>query len=376
MTSEALKHYTNEFRSRRDVSPYDAVVFFESLIAESDEEAVTSLLTAWNSKGVTEDELYRFAKIMRGRMRTVDTRGVKCVDIVGSGGSGRKTFNVSTAAAFVAAGAGIAVAKHGNRAATSSSGSADVLTHLGVAVDAEPEAAESNLAEHGICFMFAPRHHSLSATLAAARKRVGSPTIFNLLGPLCNPAQVGHQVIGVYARELVPKLANTLAKLGTTRSWIVNGHDSLDEMSITGHSTVAEVTANGVKHIEVGASDVGIETLSGDIPQNCSPEQSAAVISSILDGEMADSDAEKLVLLNAAAAIYVSGGANDLVVGVRCSKRKRTFRCGEKEAPTAIGGEAMSQTFLEKVTEESRSTSSSCEDRRVYFPSSATRPLQ
>ena len=135
--SDALLHYTNEFRSRRDVSPYDAEVFFEALIAERNEDLVTDLLTAWNGKGITEDELYRFASIMRSRMTPLKTNGDECLDIVGTGGSRSKTFNVSTAAAFVVAGAGIPVAKHGNRAATSRSGSADVLSHLGVEADAD-----------------------------------------------------------------------------------------------------------------------------------------------------------------------------------------------------------------------------------------------
>src|SRR6478672_7484769 len=151
--SDAIRHYINEFRSRRDVDPYQAEAFFDIILAEEDEDLLTELLTAWSAKGATEDEIYRFAKILRERMKRVDTHGLECVDIVGTGGSKTKTFNVSTAAAFVVAGAGIPVAKHGNRAATSSSGSADVLSHLRIDVDVAPQRAKENLEAHGLCFM-------------------------------------------------------------------------------------------------------------------------------------------------------------------------------------------------------------------------------
>lgn len=323
--SEAIRHYTKEFRARRDVSPYDAEVLFDAMIGETDEDVLTGLLTAWAAKGPTEDEIYRFAAILRGRMKPVDTKGLTCVDIVGTGGSAEKTFNVSTAAAFVVAGAGVAVAKHGNRAATSSSGSADVLTELGIKVDIEPAQAEENLHRYGITFMFAPKHHSLSATLAAARRRVGAPTIFNCVGPLCNPANVQHQLIGVWDPRLVPKIANVLARLGTTRSWVVNGHDRLDEISLTGHSTVAEVDANGVSTVQVYARDLGIDSFRGDLPRNCSATESAHIISNVLAGELADTDSERLVLLNASVALSIATGSE---LGSAMAAARESIRSG------------------------------------------------
>src|SRR6478672_3044544 len=182
--SDAIRHYINEFRSRRDVDPYQAEAFFDIILAEEDEDLLTELLTAWSAKGATEDEIYRFAKILRERMKRVDTHGVECVDVVGTGGSRVKTFNVSTAAAFVVAGAGIAVAKHGNRAASSNTGSADVLSELGVQPSFDAEKAANCLERIGICFMFAPNFHRLSPSLASARRAVGTPTVFNILGPL------------------------------------------------------------------------------------------------------------------------------------------------------------------------------------------------
>lgn len=323
--SEAIRHYTNEFRSRRDVSPLDAEFLFDALIAEKDEDLLTDLLVAWAAKGATEDEIFRFATILRGRMKPVNTNGRVCVDIVGTGGSMSKTFNVSTAAAFVVAGAGVAVAKHGNRAATSSSGSADVLKELGIAVDIEPKRAEENLHRHGITFMFAPKHHSLSPMLAAARRRVGAPTIFNCVGPLCNPAGVPHQLIGVWSRQLVSKMANVLVRLGTNRSWIVNGHDQLDEISLTGHSTVAEVTAVGVTARQIHASDLGIDSFSGELPRDCSARESAVVIESVLSGKLGGTDAEKLVLINAAAAISLAGGGEP---GISVESARESVRSG------------------------------------------------
>ena len=300
--SDALLHYTNEFRSRRDVSPYDAEVFFEALIGERDEDLVTDLLTAWNGKGITEDELYRFASIMRSRMTPLETNGRECVDIVGTGGSKAKTFNVSTAAAFVVAGAGIPVAKHGNRAATSRSGSADVLSHLGINVDVPPANAEETLDRDGICFMFAPRHHSLSKTLAAARKRVPGPTIFNCIGPLCNPAGAQYQLLGVWDERLLNSVSRVLHRFGTKRSWVVNNGGTLDEIGLAGKTKVVEVADGSMRGIELTAEDFGMDAQL-ETPKITDPKTGASLIEALLKNEMRDSGSEQLLLMNAAAAI-------------------------------------------------------------------------
>ncbi len=310
--SEAIRHYTNEFRSRRDVSPHDAEVLFMDIIASEDEPALVDLLTAWSAKGATEDELFRFASIMRSRMKRLEHSYDAVVDIVGTGGSRSKTFNVSTAAAFVIAGAGIPVAKHGNRAATSSSGSFDVLSSLGINADLELETTQRNLSENGICFMFAPRFHSLSPVLASARRRVEGPTIFNNLGPLCNPALAEHQVIGVWDRSLVTKTARVLARLGTRRSIIVHGAIGIDEIALDAHTFVAEIENSEVREYTIEADHFGDASTSDGIPSNCSPSESAALIEAILGNEMKGTDAEKLVLVNAAAAILVFGNAPTL----------------------------------------------------------------
>jgi anthranilate phosphoribosyltransferase len=212
----------------------------------------------------------------------------------------------------VVAGAGIPVAKHGNRAATSSSGSADVLQHLGIDADVTPAQAEVNLKKHGICFMFAPQHHSRSPTLARARKRVGRPTIFNCLGPLCNPASAQHQLIGVWDERLRTSMARVLYRLGTKRSWIVNSIGTLDEIGLDGTTRVVEISEDGIETVEVTADDFGISR-EGEIPHDLGPAESAALINGILSNEKKDSAPERLVLVNAAAAIFISGRAIGLL---------------------------------------------------------------
>jgi anthranilate phosphoribosyltransferase len=258
------------------------------------------------------------------------------VDIVGTGGSKVKTFNVSTAAAFVVAGAGIPVAKHGNRAATSTSGSADVLSTLGIDVDVEPAVAEENLAKHGICFMFAPRHHALSPTLARTRKRVGAPTIFNSIGPLCNPANAGYQLIGVADEKLRMTMARVLFRLGTEHSWIVNNIGSLDEIGLKGVTKVVDVDGEGVRTIEVAAMDFGIDG-EGDIPLDLSALESASLIIDVLDNEQKGSAAERLVLVNAAAAIHIAGRSPGLR-GAYSIAEESVRSCAAFEKLTALRG--------------------------------------
>jgi anthranilate phosphoribosyltransferase len=310
--SELILQTKAQFSAGQDLDGTLAESLLDEMIGTSDESLLADLFNAWNQKGISADEIYTISKVLRERCIKINSRFVTFVDIVGTGGSSAKTFNVSTAAAFVVAGAGVPVAKHGNRAATSSSGSADVLAELGVRFDIDPIVAEQCLNELGICFMFAPNHHRLSATLARVRRNLGFPTIFNCVGPLCNPASAPHQVIGVWNQELVSRVAGALAQLGTSRSWIVNGHDKLDEISMTGGTTVSDVSDKSISTFEVTARDVGIDSFDGDLPSGCSVKESGEVIRMILSNRMRDRDPEKLVLLNAAAAIYVAGKEKSL----------------------------------------------------------------
>lgn len=299
--SEIIRHYAEEFGGGGNVLIGDAESLLDAMILETDENLLSELFVAWNNKGIHEDEIFSLAKIMRSRAIKVRSRHERFVDIVGTGGSKAKTFNVSTAAAFVVAGAGVPVAKHGNKAATSNSGSADVLGALGIAI-ASPEEAERNLNEFGICFMFAPNHHRLSPTLAKVRRGLGFPTIFNCVGPLCNPADPPHQLIGVWSEEMLPKMANTMARLGTKRSWVVHGLDGLDEISLARETSVAEVCGDKVSDFE--HSPVGLlSTIDINVADS---SESAKLVTGVLANQLQESAAEKLVIENAAAAILIT----------------------------------------------------------------------
>lgn len=338
MNDRILEHYLEEFRLGSDIPPDEAETLFEALIGHDGEPLLAEVLTAWNEKGTTEDELFAFAALMRSRMKRIESRHETLTDIVGTGGSSSKSFNVSTAAAFVIAGADVPVAKHGNRAATSNSGSSDVLSTLGVDVDIDPERTEHHLNEHGLCFMFAPRFHSLSATLAKARRVVGRPTIFNNLGPLCNPASATHSVIGVYDKHLLEGTASVLSRLGTQRAWVVYGENGLDEIALKGTTLVAEVHGENVNVFEISAADFDLYTLGRDLPSSCTAEQSAAIIRDILDNRMRDRDAERLVLINAAAAIFVAGNAATLADAYK--QAEESIRSGQalQKLMKLIGG--------------------------------------
>ena len=314
-----LHKYIDEFAGGRDLAADDSESMLDALIGETDESLMAELFQAWNRKGVAEDEIYSIAKIMRERCTKIRTKHERFVDVVGTGGSRSKTFNVSTAAAFVVAGAGVPVAKHGNKAATSNSGSADVLAELGVEPAVDAETAERCLNEIGICFMFAPNFHRLSPTLGKVRRGLGFPTVFNCVGPLCNPASAPHQLIGVWSEEMVPKMANALARLGTKKSWVVHGRDGLDEISLSGQTHVAEVDGDTITTFEIEPGDFGCQTQPLDGIRVSSAAESARVIRSVLMSSLEPgSDGkpeENVVIMNAAAAFYISGYGDDLIDG-------------------------------------------------------------
>jgi anthranilate phosphoribosyltransferase len=310
IVAEILHQTVQLFKSGDELPASSGETFLDSLISETDESLLINLFTAWNVKGITENEIYTLAKIMRDRCSKVISKHANCVDIVGTGGSKLKSFNISTAAAFVVAGEDIPVAKHGNRAATSSSGSADVLSALGIEPAVDAAAAERCLNEIGMCFMYAPNFHRLSPTLARVRRGLGFPTIFNCVGPLCNPATAPHQLIGVWERGMVRKIANALARLGTTKSWVVHGEDGSDEISISGPTYVAEIVENDISEFEFAPADLGLQAAPLDEYRIASPEQSAALIRSVLASELAGTAAENVVVINAVAASYLSSGGS------------------------------------------------------------------
>jgi anthranilate phosphoribosyltransferase len=265
------------------------------------------------AKGETVDELAGMAEAMRERATPLHSRHERFIDTAGTGSSAAKRFNVSTAAAFVIAGAGLPVAKHGARASTSNCGSADMLEALGVNTAASPEVVERCLNKHGICFIFAPLFHRATARVAQVRRELGVRTTFNLLGPLTNPAHAPFQLVGVWDHSLVELVASALALLGVEQAWVVHGADGLDEVTITGETFVAACSArSGVKAFTISPEDFGLQRRSIDRRREGPPEN-ARVTRAILDGEKNGefAVARDLVVINAAAALYLAGVAND-----------------------------------------------------------------
>ena len=312
MTDQLLNSFTEKFRNGQDAPAGDAGTLLDAMITSEDEALLGDLLSAWNTKGITAEEIYSIASVMRSRCQRFNSPYEIIVDIVGTGGSRAKTFNVSTAAAFVVAGAGVPVAKHGNKAASSRSGSADVLTSLGIRPDIEPAVAEECLKELGICFMFAPKYHRLSPVLAAARRKIGAPTIFNCVGPLCNPANAPVQVIGVWDKGLVDPVAAALAKLGTGRSWVVHAESGLDEIGADAGTFVAEVAGGNISRYKIAPTDFGLCEIPLVDRGPATPEESSEVILGILAGQTQFPSVWNLVVMNAAAAIYLAGRAATL----------------------------------------------------------------
>jgi len=268
-------------------------------------ELMAQFLLALRDKGESVEEIAGAAAAMRAEMVPVTTRRTGLLDTCGTGGDGARTFNISTAAAIVVAAAGVPVAKHGNRAITSSTGSADVLSELGVNTEASVETVGRCLDEVGIGFCFAPMVHPAMKSVAGVRKQLGVPTIFNLLGPLCNPASASYQLLGVGKADVREKLAKALQVLGTERSVLVTGEDGLDEVTLGGRTTVSDVSAKGIRESVWTPADFGLLSAGSKAMLVDGPRESADVIRSIFAGILGTP--RDVVVLNAAAALFVAG---------------------------------------------------------------------
>jgi anthranilate phosphoribosyltransferase len=274
---------------------------------------VGAFLAALRVKGETVDEIAGAAQVMRARVDRVRVARDVFVDTCGTGGDGRNTFNISTTAAFVVAGADVTVAKHGNRAVSSRSGSADVLAALGVDVDAPKEVVERAIAEIGIGFLFAPRLHPAFKAVAGIRRELGVRTVFNLLGPLANPAGARHQVMGVYEPRWVPIIGGVLAALGAAHAFVVHG-EGLDEIAVTGMTHVCEVRAGAVERYAMVPEDIGLRRHAEAEIAGGDAERNARILGDVLSGQKgAPRDA---AVANAAAALVCAGVAADLRAGV------------------------------------------------------------
>ncbi|MFK7736424.1 MAG: anthranilate phosphoribosyltransferase [Pirellulaceae bacterium] len=277
---------------------------------EASAESIRSFLTLLADKGESVDELVGAAQALRDSMKTIPTSQPTIVDTCGTGGDGSKTFNISTAAAIACAAAGVPVAKHGNRKVTSSTGSADVLSELGVNLEASPEVVERCLNELGICFLFAPYFHPAMRHVGPVRREMGRPTIFNRLGPLANPAGVKHQVLGVGDAGLQDKMASALQQLGTQRSVVVRGQDGVDELSLSAPTRVLEVTPDEIQEHTWTPADFNLAKAERGALFADDPASSAKCIQAVVSGEKGPR--RDVVVLNAAAALWIAGHSAEL----------------------------------------------------------------
>ena len=283
------------------------------LRGEANEDEVGELLLALKEKGEAVDELVGAATAMRRHMTKIPHSHEQLLDTCGTGGSESGTFNISTAIAIVAAAAGVPVAKHGNRKATSLTGSADVLEELGVPIESDPDAVAKRLDDIGVCFCFAVKLHPAMRHVVGIRRKLGVKTLFNLLGPLCNPAGATHQLLGTSTTDAQQKVAAAIAKLGTQRSFVVHGADGQDEVSLDGSTSVMDVTANGQQTHQWTPSDFGLLPVGREALAAVNPSESAAIIRRILDGE--PGPCRDTVVAGTAAALLLVGAADSLTAG-------------------------------------------------------------
>lgn len=299
-----LQELTRQVRQREDLSASTAQrALKEILHAEVEDQDIKDLLLALYEKGEAVSEIVGFAREMRESAVKVESGLDNLVDTAGTGG-GRSTFNISTAAAFAISGAGIPVAKHGNKAITSKAGSADVLQEMGVRLCKSPELAAASLRDAGICFMFAPFFHPAMKRVAGIRRELKVRTIFNMLGPLTNPAGAQYQVIGVFSPGITEKVAEALRILGTKGAWVIHSRDGLDELSALAATRISEVRNDRVHTFELHP-----EYLEGSLPPGPGPRENAELIMDILEGRETGA-AYELTALNAAAAIHLATGGN------------------------------------------------------------------
>ncbi|WP_331234999.1 anthranilate phosphoribosyltransferase [Natronorarus salvus] len=297
-----------------DLSQAEAREAATAVFEEATEAQIGALLAALRAKGETEAEIAGFAEGMRAAARTIDPDREPLVDTCGTGGDDYDTINVSTTSAIVAAGTGVPIAKHGNYSVSSSSGSADVLAELGVEIDAEPPAVERAIEERGIGFMLAPVFHPAMKAVIGPRKELGMRTVFNVLGPLTNPAGAEAQLVGVYDPDLVPVLARALSRMDVDRALVVHG-EGMDEIGLHGETAVAELSGGEVEEYTLTPSELGLSAHPVASVAGGSPTENAAATRGIVEGEITDARRE-IVLANAGATVYLAGEACSLEEGV------------------------------------------------------------
>lgn len=316
-----MQDYIKHVTEGNDLSQEQAREVVTNIFEEATDAQIGALLSALRAKGETEAEIAGFAEGMREAARTISPNQNILVDTCGTGGDDYDTINVSTTSAIVASAAGVPVAKHGNYSVSSSSGSADVLEEVGVTVDAEPPAVQKSIEANEIGFMLAPVFHPAMKAVIGPRKELGMRTIFNILGPLTNPAGADAQIVGVYDPELVPLIAQALARMDVERALVVHG-SGLDEIAVHDHTTVAEVSGENISEYTITPADLGLAQHAIEDIAGGSPEENAADLEGIVTGAIRGAKRD-IILANAGAALYVADAVESLEEGV-------------KEAATAI----------------------------------------
>ncbi|MFA9416552.1 anthranilate phosphoribosyltransferase [Natrinema sp. HArc-T2] len=308
-----MQEYVERVTEGQDLTQEEARAASTAVFEGATEAQIGALLTALRAKGETEAEIAGFAEGMRDAARTISPDREPLVDTCGTGGDDYNTINVSTTSAIVAAGADVPIAKHGNYSVSSSSGSADVLEQVGVDVEAEPPAVEEAIEDDGIGFMLAPVFHPAMKAVIGPRKELGMRTIFNVLGPLTNPAGADAQVVGVYDADLVSTLADALSRMDIERALVVHGAGT-DEIGIHGETVAAEVDGSSVEEYTLEPADLGLDEHAIDDIAGGAPEENAADMRGILEGDVTGAKRD-VILANAGAAIYIAGEANSLEAG-------------------------------------------------------------
>jgi len=301
-------------------------------------EKAAAFLTALRVRGETPTEVLAAVRFLKKNANLIHAPA-GTIDTCGTGGDGAQTFNISTATALVVAGAGVPVAKHGNRAVSSASGSSDVLTELGVDIKRSLDATETLLTESGMAFLFAPNHHPVLIEVAGVRKALGFRTLFNMLGPLLNPASAKRQLIGVFSPDLGPLFANVLKAEGSTDAWIVYGADGLDELSLSGVNQVTALKDGQISQFDVSPEDAGLTRAPLDAVKGGGPAENAIALGALLDGE--PSAYRDVVVLNAAAALLVSGEAPDLKQGAAIATQSIDSGAAKAKLESLKKGEAV-----------------------------------
>lgn len=315
-----LNEVLNKLVGSQDLTGAEAEAAVRAIMSgEATPAQIAAFLVALRMKGETTHEIAAAARVMRSLMTPVELPREHLTDIVGTGGDCANTFNVSTAASFVAAAGGARIAKHGNRSVSSKSGSADLLEAAGARLDLGPEAVRASVEQLSIGFMFAPMHHGAMKHAAPVRRELGLRTLFNLLGPLTNPAQAPHQVLGVFDRRWLESLARVLGELGSKHVLVVHALDGLDELSIAAPSQVAELKDGEVRVYSIAPEDFGLTRASIDPMRVSSPAESLAIVQRVLGGEAGA--ASDFVALNAGAALYAADRATSLADGVAAARQ-------------------------------------------------------